>query len=191
MSYSRGDFVRILDSSSTNLPRHARKIVQRCEDAGPKTCYGQGLTSNPVGKLIPMETAMHDINGALNLLKAGHSIQRPGSNMKGTSYFLKNENGKEWLYVRQLIHPRSSRSLRHSIGTTLLRPGKWWRPHPTSRSCRLSCSIPRPFLGGTKGIRWDYDILQLPRKSPIAFHWCAVLTGGELALRSMLFGVKA
>jgi hypothetical protein len=48
-----------------------------------------------------METAMHDINGALNLLKAGHSIQRPGSNMKGTSYFLKNENGKEWLYVRQ------------------------------------------------------------------------------------------
>jgi ABC-type lipoprotein release transport system permease subunit len=46
-------------------------------------------------------------------------------------------------------------------------------------------------LGGTKGIRWDYDILQLPRKSPIAFHWCAVLTGGELALRSMLFGVKA
>ena len=51
---------------------------------------------------------MHDINDALNLLKAGHSIQRPGSNMKGTSYFLKNENGKEWLYVRQtrLIHPR-------------------------------------------------------------------------------------
>jgi hypothetical protein len=97
MSYSRGDFVHILASSSTNLPRRVRKI----EDAGPKTCYGQGLTSNPVGKLIPMETAMHDINGALNLLKAGHSIQRPGSNMKGTSYFLKNENGKEWLYVRQ------------------------------------------------------------------------------------------
>jgi hypothetical protein len=57
--------------------------------------------SNPVGKLIPMETAMLDISGALNLLKAGHSIQRPGSNMTGTSYFLKNDNGKECLFVRQ------------------------------------------------------------------------------------------
>ena len=44
---------------------------------------------------------MLDINGALNLLKAGHSIQRTGSNMMGTSYFLKNENGKEYLFVRQ------------------------------------------------------------------------------------------
>ena len=44
---------------------------------------------------------MLDINGALNLLKAGHSIQRPGSNMTGTSYFLKTENGKEYLFVRQ------------------------------------------------------------------------------------------
>jgi hypothetical protein len=48
-----------------------------------------------------METAMLDINAALNLLKAGHSIERPGSNMKGTSYFLKNENGKDYLFVRQ------------------------------------------------------------------------------------------
>lgn len=47
---------------------------------------------------------MLDINGALNSLKAGHSIQRPGSHMKGTSYFLKNENGKDWLYVRQTRH---------------------------------------------------------------------------------------
>ena len=44
---------------------------------------------------------MLDISGALNLLKAGHSIERPGSNMKGTSYFLKKENGKECLFVRQ------------------------------------------------------------------------------------------
>jgi hypothetical protein len=57
--------------------------------------------SNPVGKLKPMETAMLDINGALNLLKAGHSIERPGSNMRGTSYFVKNENGRESLFVRQ------------------------------------------------------------------------------------------
>jgi hypothetical protein len=54
-----------------------------------------------LAKLILMETAMLDISGALNLLKAGHSIERPGSNMKGTSYFLKNENGKEYLFVRQ------------------------------------------------------------------------------------------
>lgn len=44
---------------------------------------------------------MLDISGALNLLKAGHSIQRPGSNMTSTSYFLKNENGKDYLFVRQ------------------------------------------------------------------------------------------
>ncbi len=44
---------------------------------------------------------MLDISGALNLLKAGHSIERPGSNMRGTSYFLKNENGREHLFVRQ------------------------------------------------------------------------------------------
>ena len=50
----------------------------------------------------PMETAMLDISGALNLLKAGHSIERPGSNMRGTSYFLKNDNGKECLFVRQM-----------------------------------------------------------------------------------------
>jgi hypothetical protein len=49
-----------------------------------------------------METAMLDISGALNLLKAGHSIERPGSNMRGTSYFLKNDNGKECLFVRQM-----------------------------------------------------------------------------------------
>lgn len=44
---------------------------------------------------------MLDIIGALNSLKAGHSIERTGSNMKGTSYFLKNENGRHHLYVRQ------------------------------------------------------------------------------------------
>jgi hypothetical protein len=44
---------------------------------------------------------MLDISGALNLLKAGHSIQRPGLNMEGTSYFLKTENGTECLFVRQ------------------------------------------------------------------------------------------
>lgn len=44
---------------------------------------------------------MLDISGALNLLKAGHSIQRPGSNMTGTSYFLKNDNGRDCLFVRQ------------------------------------------------------------------------------------------
>jgi hypothetical protein len=48
-----------------------------------------------------METVMLDINGALKLLKAGHSIQRPGPNMTGTSYFLKSENGKDYLFVRQ------------------------------------------------------------------------------------------
>src|SRR3984893_19512333 len=55
----------------------------------------------PFGKLIFMETAMLDISGALNLLKAGHSIERSGPDMKGTSYFVKNENGKEYLFVRQ------------------------------------------------------------------------------------------
>jgi hypothetical protein len=55
----------------------------------------------PFGKLVFMETAMLDISGALNLLKAGHSIERPGPDMKGTSYFVKNENGKEYLFVRQ------------------------------------------------------------------------------------------
>jgi hypothetical protein len=54
-----------------------------------------------LAKLILVETAMLDISGALNLLKAGHSIERPGSNMKGTSYFIKKENGKEFLFVRQ------------------------------------------------------------------------------------------
>jgi hypothetical protein len=44
---------------------------------------------------------MLDISGALKLLKAGQSIERPGSNMKGTSYFLKKENGKDCLFVRQ------------------------------------------------------------------------------------------
>jgi hypothetical protein len=48
-----------------------------------------------------MEAVMLDISGALNLLKAGHSIERPGPDMKGTSYFVKNENGKEYLFVRQ------------------------------------------------------------------------------------------
>jgi hypothetical protein len=51
--------------------------------------------------MILLETAMPDIYGALNLLKAGYSIQRPGSNMSGTSYFLKSDNGKECLFVRQ------------------------------------------------------------------------------------------
>jgi hypothetical protein len=44
---------------------------------------------------------MLDISGALNSLKAGHSIERPGSNMRGTSYFVKNENGRDTLFVRQ------------------------------------------------------------------------------------------
>jgi hypothetical protein len=48
-----------------------------------------------------MESVMLDISGALDLLKAGHSIQRPGSHMSGTSYFLKNDNGKKYLFVRQ------------------------------------------------------------------------------------------
>jgi hypothetical protein len=48
-----------------------------------------------------METAMLDISAALNSLKAGQSIERPGSNMRGTSYFVKNENGRDTLFVRQ------------------------------------------------------------------------------------------
>jgi hypothetical protein len=43
-----------------------------------------------------------DINGALKMLKEGHTIQRPDSNMSGTSYFLRHEHGKDHLYVRQL-----------------------------------------------------------------------------------------
>jgi len=42
-----------------------------------------------------------DIASALNMLKAGHSIRRPDSNHKNTSYFLKQYNGKEHLFVRQ------------------------------------------------------------------------------------------
>ena len=44
---------------------------------------------------------MFDISSALKMLREGHSIQRPDSNMRNTSYFLKKENGKEHLYVRQ------------------------------------------------------------------------------------------
>ena len=44
---------------------------------------------------------MLDISSALNSLKAGHRIQRPDSNLRNTSYFLKKENGKHCLYVRQ------------------------------------------------------------------------------------------
>ena len=44
---------------------------------------------------------MLDITSALNMLKAGHSIQRPDSNLRNTSYFLKKYNGKEHLFVRQ------------------------------------------------------------------------------------------
>jgi hypothetical protein len=44
---------------------------------------------------------MLDINSALNSLKAGHSIQRPDSSLRNTSYFLKTENGKQHLFVRQ------------------------------------------------------------------------------------------
>jgi hypothetical protein len=67
----------------------------------PKTCYGSEINQQSSYQTDPMETVMLDISGALNLLKAGHSIERPGSNMRGTSYFLKNENGKECLFVRQ------------------------------------------------------------------------------------------
>ena len=59
------------------------------------------ITGNPANKLISMEAAVLDINGALNALKAGHSIQRPDSNLRNTSYFLKKDNGKEVLFVRQ------------------------------------------------------------------------------------------
>jgi hypothetical protein len=48
-----------------------------------------------------MEAAMLDITSALNMLKAGHSIQRPDSNLRNTSYFLRKHNGKEHLFVRQ------------------------------------------------------------------------------------------
>jgi hypothetical protein len=48
-----------------------------------------------------METAMFDITRALEELKAGHSIQRPDSHISGTSYFVKNEDGKDYLFVRQ------------------------------------------------------------------------------------------
>ena len=44
---------------------------------------------------------MSDINAALKMLKEGHTIQRPDSNMSGTSYFLRHEHGKVHLYVRQ------------------------------------------------------------------------------------------
>ena len=44
---------------------------------------------------------MLDIASALNLLKAGHTIQRPDSNMSNTSYFVRKENGKDCLFVRQ------------------------------------------------------------------------------------------
>jgi hypothetical protein len=50
-----------------------------------------------------METAMLDICAALNMLKAGHRIQRPDSNMRYTSYFLKYDNGKQYLFVRQAL----------------------------------------------------------------------------------------
>ena len=48
-----------------------------------------------------MEAAVLDITSALKKLKEGHSIQRSGSDMKHTSYFLKKEHGKDHLYVRQ------------------------------------------------------------------------------------------
>jgi hypothetical protein len=66
-----------------------------------ETCYVQESTSNPVWQPDLYGDLMLDISGALNLLKAGHSIERPGPDMKGTSYFVKNENGKEYLFVRQ------------------------------------------------------------------------------------------
>ena len=68
----------------------------------PRNMLCSGINQRScLAKLILMETAMLDISGALNLLKAGHSIERPGPDMKGTSYFVKNENGKESLFVRQ------------------------------------------------------------------------------------------
>jgi hypothetical protein len=63
--------------------------------------YVQKSISNPVGKLVPMETAMLDICAALNMLKAGHRIQRPDSGIRYTSYFLKYDHGKQYLFVRQ------------------------------------------------------------------------------------------
>jgi hypothetical protein len=48
-----------------------------------------------------MEAVMHDISSALNLLKAGHTIQRPDSNMSDTAYFVKEYNGRQHLFVRQ------------------------------------------------------------------------------------------
>ena len=68
----------------------------------PRNMLCSGINQRScLAKLILMETAMLDISGALNLLKAGHSIERSGPDMKGTSYFVKNENGKEYLFVRQ------------------------------------------------------------------------------------------
>jgi hypothetical protein len=42
-----------------------------------------------------------DIAGALNMLKAGHSIRRPDASLRNTSYFLGKHNGKDHLFVRQ------------------------------------------------------------------------------------------
>jgi hypothetical protein len=66
-----------------------------------KRAIVQEINQQSSWQTFPMETVMLDISGALNLLKEGHSIQRPGSNMTGTSYFLKKENGKDHLFVRQ------------------------------------------------------------------------------------------
>jgi hypothetical protein len=44
---------------------------------------------------------MLDITGAVKMLKEGHSIHRPDSNLRNTSYFLKKEHGKDHLFVRQ------------------------------------------------------------------------------------------
>jgi hypothetical protein len=48
-----------------------------------------------------MEAAVLDISSALEKLKAGHTIQRPDSNLRNTSYFLKKYHGKDHLFVRQ------------------------------------------------------------------------------------------
>ena len=44
---------------------------------------------------------MLDFTDALNLLKSGHTIQRPDSHLSSTSYFVKYEDGKQYLFVRQ------------------------------------------------------------------------------------------
>lgn len=44
---------------------------------------------------------MFDITSALKVLKEGHSIHRPDSDLRKTSYFIKKVNGKEQLFVRQ------------------------------------------------------------------------------------------